>query len=428
MMYLVCPIGWMIFWFLLVQPAMHREKKYHHRQKNKYCNQGSRSWKLLRRNKTTWLDTRDGHHYTWINPKPCTRYLQQFCGARRHFKLLRKSRTKPTINVFRQMKDMLVGTASEMYGIHRDLWHLITSIACGVCERSLHMLVEFVDVCTEGSKPPDVKESAPSTLRRRPTLNLAFQFMGNNRALAGQWVPQRIFRRALRLEVKLIRKFRKFRLLKQTLKAFRDTTREDREKNGELHKKAKKSARGEVARDEFGTGTTTTGSPTSDAPKYTSAGTEQSNVPAELSGSAGTALGTAPAEVRYASTVSAEARDDADDQGWQLVGRNGKAARRIRTVAPGPPDDTAQGGTGDESSDDEASDSDDEVCPHCCNCSLLRECICRSPRTAPAATSLDAAAGTAPEEEDVVSKAEPDTAPAATSVDVAAGTGHAGLV
>ena len=108
------------------------------------------------------------------------------------------------------------------------------------------MLCEFVDVCTEGSKPPDVKESTPNTLRRRPTLNLAFQFMGNNRALAGQWVPQRIFRRALRLEVKLIRKFRKFRLLKQTLTALRDTTREDRQQNGELHKKAKNSARGEV--------------------------------------------------------------------------------------------------------------------------------------------------------------------------------------
>ena len=135
MMYLVCPIGWMIFWFLLVQPAMHREKKYHHRQKNKYCNQGSRSWKLLRRSKTTWLDTRDGHHYTWINPKPCTRYLQQYRMSLT--KLLRKSRAKPTVSVFRQMKDMLVGTASEMYGIHRDLWHLVTSIACGVWEGSL---------------------------------------------------------------------------------------------------------------------------------------------------------------------------------------------------------------------------------------------------------------------------------------------------
>ena len=199
-------------------------------------------------------------------------------------------------------------------------------------------------------------------------------------------MPQRIFRRALRLEVKLIRKFRKFRLLKQTLKALRDTTREDREKNGVLHKKAKKSVRGEVARDEFGTGTTTTGSPTSERPKYvpysvTSAGTERNAVPAEPSGSAGTTFGTAPAEVRYASTVSAEACDDADDQGWQLVGRSGKATSRIRTVAPGPPDDTVQGGTGDESSDDESSDSDEEVCPHCCNCSLLRECICRSPRT-----------------------------------------------
>ena len=153
------------------------------------------------------------------------------------------------------------------------------------------MLFVFVDVCREGSKPPDVTERTLSPLRRRPTLNLAFQFMGNNRALAGQWVPQRIFRRALRLEVKLIRKFRKFRLLKQTLKALRDTTREDREKNGELHKKAKRSARGEVASDEFGTR-----SPTSKAPKgtpYTSAGTEQSAVPAEPSGSAGTTCGTA---------------------------------------------------------------------------------------------------------------------------------------
>ena len=43
------------------------------------------------------------------------------------------------------------------------------------------------------------------------------------------------------------------------------------------------------------------------------------------------------------------------------------------------------------------------------------------------AASLDAAAGTAPEE-GVLSKAEPDTAPAAASVDVAAGTGHAGVV
>ena len=40
------------------------------------------------------------------------------------------------------------------------------------------------------------------------------------------------------------------------------------------------------------------------------------------------------------------------------------------------------------------SDSDYEVCPHCCNCSLLRQCICRAPGTAPEAASLDAAAGT----------------------------------
>ena len=92
------------------------------------------------------------------------------------------------------------------------------------------MLFEFVDVCRECSKPPDVTERTLSPLRRRPTLNLAFQVRGNNRALAGEWVPQRVFRRALRLEAKLIRKFRKFRLLKQTLKALRDTTREDRER------------------------------------------------------------------------------------------------------------------------------------------------------------------------------------------------------
>ena len=73
-------------------------------------------------------------------------------------------------------------------------------------------------------------------------------------------------------------------------------------------------------------------------------------------------LGTAPAEVSYASTVSAEARDDANDQDSNLVGRKGKATCRIRTVAPGPSDDILQGGTDDESSDDESSDSDDEVC------------------------------------------------------------------
>ena len=92
------------------------------------------------------------------------------------------------------------------------------------------MVFEFVDVCREVSNPPDVTERTPHSLRRRPTLDLAFQVMGNNRALSGQWVPQRIFRQALLLEAKLIPKFRKFRLLKQTLKALRDTTREDRER------------------------------------------------------------------------------------------------------------------------------------------------------------------------------------------------------
>ena len=107
MIYCVCPVGWMLFWFLLVMPAMHREKKYHHRQKNKYCNQGTRSWKLLHRNKTTWHDTRDAHHYTWINPKPCTRYLKQYKMSLT--KLLSKSRTKPSVGTFQQLKDAVFG-------------------------------------------------------------------------------------------------------------------------------------------------------------------------------------------------------------------------------------------------------------------------------------------------------------------------------
>ena len=129
-------------------------------------------------------------------------------------KLPSKSRTKPSVGVFQQLKGAVLGMVFEICSIHRDLWLLMTSIVCGVCEGSLSMLFEFVDVCRECSKPPDVTERTLSPLRRRPTLNLDFQAMGNNRALAGQWVPQRIFRRALRLEAKLIRKFRKYRLLK----------------------------------------------------------------------------------------------------------------------------------------------------------------------------------------------------------------------
>ena len=171
MIYCVCPVGWTIFWYFLVMPAMHRERKYRHRHMNKYFKQG-RSWKLLHRNKTTWIDTRDAHHYTWIHPKPCTRYLKQYRMSLT--KLPSKSRTKPSVGVFQQLKGAVLGMVFEICSIHRDLWLLMTSIVYGICIGSWSMLFVFVDVCREGSKPPDVTARNPSPLRRRPTLNLAF--------------------------------------------------------------------------------------------------------------------------------------------------------------------------------------------------------------------------------------------------------------